>query len=249
MEDHEAPLIEHLIELRKRLLLAVVGTLVIFLALVPFAKPLYTILAGPLLQALPEGGHMIATQVISPFLTPMKLALLASLILAAPWWLYQMWLFIAPGLYAHERTLFTGVMISSVLFFLLGVLFAYTVVFPLAFRFLLHAAPEGVEVMTDINEYLGFVMSMFLAFGLAFEVPIIVVLLVKLGIVQVAQLKKARPYIIIGAFFLGAILTPPDVISQLLLAFPLWFLFEIGLFVAGYLSKKTALASKEDASL
>jgi sec-independent protein translocase protein TatC len=249
MNDKETPLIEHLIELRKRLLLAIVGTFVIFVAVAPFSKTLYTILAGPLLHALPTGGHMIATQVISPFLTPMKLALLAALVLAAPWWLYQMWLFIAPGLYVHERQLFGGVVVSSVFFFVLGLLFAYEVVFPLAFRFLLRAAPEGVEVMTDINEYLNFVISMFLAFGLAFEVPIVVVLLTRLGIVQVAQLKKARPYVVIGAFFIGAIMTPPDVISQLLLAFPLWFLFEIGVFVAGYLGKKEGLSSKKDLTL
>jgi sec-independent protein translocase protein TatC len=248
MEDKEASFIEHLIELRKRLLLGIAGTLIIFLALTPFAKTLYTILAGPLLQALPAGGHMIATQVISPFFTPMKLALLAALVIAAPWWLYQMWLFIAPGLYAHEKKLFGGIVISSVFFFFLGLLFAYTVVFPLAFRFLLNAAPAGVEVMTDINEYLDFVMSMFMAFGFAFEVPIVVVLLARLGIVQVAQLKKARPYVIIGAFFIGAIITPPDVISQLLLAFPLWLLFEIGVFFAGYLGRKEALTSKEDIS-
>jgi sec-independent protein translocase protein TatC len=226
----EMPLVEHLIELRSRLLKSIVAMGSILLALLPFTNELYTLLAAPLLRHLPAGTSMIATEVASPFLTPFKLALVASIFLAMPALLYQLWAFVAPGLYQHERKLVFPLLITSTALFYLGAAFAYFVVFPLVFSFFVLTAPEGVAVMTDITKYLDFVLTLFFAFGLAFEVPIATILLVWVGATSPEDLIKKRPYIIVGAFVIGMLLTPPDVISQTLLAVPMWLLFELGLF-------------------
>jgi len=224
----EQPFLSHLVELRDRLLRAVLAVLVLFLGLFPFANTIYVYVAGPLMAHLPEGSNMIAIDVASPFLTPFKLALVAAIFLAMPYILYQVWAFIAPALYRHEQRLVMPLMITSSLLFYLGIAFAYYVVFPLVFAFLTGAAPEGVEVMTDINRYLDFVLTIFFAFGIAFEVPIATILLVWTGVTTPQSLRAKRPYIIVGAFVVGMLLTPPDVISQTLLALPMWLLFELG---------------------
>lgn len=229
--------IAHLIELRDRLLRIVVGVIVTFLCLFPFANRLYSTLAQPLLSKLPAGGKLIATAVTTPFLVPMKVALLAALVLSLPYTLYQVWSFIAPGLYAHEKRFIAPLVIASTLLFLVGMAFAYFMVFPVVFGFIVSTAPEGVQVMTDIGNYLDFVMTLFIAFGIAFEVPVVVVALVKFGLVSVTQLKEARSYVIVGAFVIGAIFTPPDVVSQIMLAVPLWLLFEAGVIVAGLMRR------------
>lgn len=232
-------LISHLIELRSRLLKIVVGFVLIFLALFPFANHIYTLLAQPLLRHLPEGGHMIATAVTTPFFVPLKVAMLAAFVLALPHTLYQAWAFVAPGLYAHERRLMAPLVIAGTALFIAGMAFAYFLVFPVVFGFLAGTAPEGVAVMTDIGSYVDFVMTLFVAFGLAFEVPIVVVLTVHFGFVRVETLSEIRSYIIVAAFVLGAIFTPPDVVSQFMLAIPLWLLYEVGIFVARFLQKQT----------
>ncbi len=226
----EQPFISHLIELRDRLLRAVLVVLVIFLGLFYFANDIYALLAEPLLAHLPEGGSMIATEVASPFLTPLKLTLVTAVFVAIPYLLYQMWAFVAPGLYAHERRLIMPLLVSSTLLFYAGMAFAYFVVFPLVFGFFTAAAPEGVAVMTDINQYLDFVLKLFFAFGVAFEVPIATILLVWMGVVTPEGLVAKRPYIIVGAFVIGMLLTPPDIFSQTLLAVPMWILFEVGVY-------------------
>ncbi|GAB4298024.1 MAG: twin-arginine translocase subunit TatC [Thiohalomonadaceae bacterium] len=230
----EQPFISHLIELRDRILRAVLVVLAIFLGLFYFANDIYALLAEPLLSHLPEGGSMIATEVASPFLTPLKLTLVVSIFIAIPYLLYQMWAFIAPGLYSHERRMVVPLLLSSTLLFYAGMAFAYFVVFPLVFGFFTSAAPEGVAVMTDINKYLDFVLTLFFAFGVAFEVPIATILMVWMGVVTPEGLVAKRPYIIVGAFVIGMLLTPPDVFSQTLLAVPMWILFEIGVFFARY---------------
>ncbi|MEW6646769.1 MAG: twin-arginine translocase subunit TatC [Pseudomonadota bacterium] len=235
----EQPFISHLIELRDRILRAVLVVLAIFLGLFYFANDIYALLAEPLLSHLPEGGSMIATEVASPFLTPLKLTLVASIFIAIPYLLYQMWAFIAPGLYVHERRMIVPLLLSSTLLFYAGMAFAYFVVFPLVFGFFTSAAPEGVAVMTDINKYLDFVLTLFFAFGVAFEVPIATILLVWMGVVTPEGLVAKRPYIIVGAFVVGMLLTPPDVFSQTLLAVPMWILFEIGVFFARYYVRKS----------
>jgi sec-independent protein translocase protein TatC len=221
--------IAHLIELRNRLLRALVGVLAVFLCLLPFANPIYTALAGPLTRSLPQGGSMIAIDVASPFLIPFKMAFLLALVLAIPWVLYQIWAFVAPGLYKHERQLVFPLIASSTLLFYTGMAFAYFLVFPTVFGFFTAAAPEGVAVMTDISRYLDFVLALFLAFGGAFEVPVATVILVQFGITTPDQLVEKRPYVIVGAFVIGAVLTPPDVLSQVMLAVPMWLLYEIGI--------------------
>jgi sec-independent protein translocase protein TatC len=226
--DQEQPFISHLLELRDRLLRMLVAVLVLFLALFPFANDLYTLVAQPLMAHLPEGTSMIATEVASPFLTPFKLSLVAAAFLAMPYILYQLWSFVAPGLYQHEKRLALPLLASSVALFYLGAAFAYFVVFPLIFAFFTGTAPEGVAVMTDISRYLDFVLTLFFAFGLAFEVPIATILMVWTGMTTPEALASKRPYIIVGAFALGMLLTPPDVISQTLLAMPMWVLFELG---------------------
>jgi sec-independent protein translocase protein TatC len=238
-DAQEAPqetFISHLIELRDRLLRAIVSVLVLTLCLVPWAKEIYSLLAQPLLSALPSGATMIATDVTGTFLVPLKVTLMAGFLIALPYVLYQAWAFVAPGLYQHEKRLAVPVIVSSMFFFAVGMAFAYFVVFPVAFGFFVGYTPPGVQMMTDIDKYLSFVLTMFLAFGLTFETPVVVVVLVRMGVVSLDKLKAARAYVIVGAFVLGAIFTPPDVISQLLLAIPLWLLYEVGLFLARFVS-------------
>ena len=229
--------ISHLIELRDRLLRIVICLLVVSLALLPFAQEIYHFLATPLLQSLPAGGQMIATDVTTPFFVPIKAVLLAAFMLALPYTMYQVWAFVAPGLYSSERSLISPLVFSSLLLFLCGMAFAYFLVFPVVFGFISSTAPDGVAVMTDIGKYLDFAMTLFIAFGLAFEVPVAVVLLVITGVVSIAALRGARSYVIVGAFVLGAIFTPPDIISQFMLAIPLWLLYEAGIVVASLLQR------------
>ena len=231
-EDQELSFIEHLVELRGRLLKACSAILIILILLLPFARKLYAILAAPLTAVLPEGSSMIAIDVASPFLTPFKLALLLAIILAIPIVLYQLWAFVAPALYREEKKLARPLLYTSVFLFYAGCAFAYFVVFPLVFGFFTRVAPEGVTVMTDISKYLDFVITLFLAFGITFEVPIATIILVATGMTTIEQLKKMRPYVLVGAFAMGMLLTPPDVISQTLLALPMWILFEVGLLMA-----------------
>jgi len=228
----EQPFISHLVELRDRLLRVVLVVIVIFLALTPIANWLFTQLAGPLTKHLPEGSSLIAIEVASPFFTPFKLAMVIAIFAAMPYILYQAWAFIAPGLYLHERKRVFPLLVSSTFLFYLGAAFAYFVVFPLVFGFLTHSAPEGVAVMTDISRYLDFVLTLFFAFGIAFEVPVATVLLVWTGVVTPQALREKRAYIIVAAFVIGMLLTPPDVISQTLLAVPMWLLFEVGVFMS-----------------
>ena len=230
--------ITHLIELRNRLLKIVLGFVLVFIGLFPFANKIYALLAAPMLAKLPEGGQMIATAVTTPFFVPMKVAMMAAFIISLPHTLYQIWAFVAPGLYNHEKKLMVPVIAASTLLFIIGMAFVYFAVFPTVFGFIVGSAPVGVAVMTDIGEYLDFVMTLFMAFGLAFEVPIAVVLIARFGWVSVAQLKEARSYVIVGAFILGAIFTPPDIISQFMLAVPLWLLYELGILVAQYTTPK-----------
>lgn len=229
--------ISHLLELRTRLLYAFGGLLLVFICLVPWAGDLYALLAEPMLAKLPKGGQMIAIDVITPFFVPLKVAMMAAFLIALPYILYQAWLFVAPGMHAHEKRLMLPLVTASVVLFFFGMAFAYFVVFPVVFGFFSGAAPQGVAVMTDIDKYLSFVMGMFLAFGTTFEVPVAVVVLVKMDVVTIAKLKEARPYVIVGAFILGALLTPPDVVSQFMLAIPLWLLYEVGIVVAGWMMK------------
>jgi len=228
----EGTLLSHLLELRNRLLKMVIAVLVLFICLVPFAEQLFTLVAEPLMARLPEGTSMIATQVASPFLTPFKLSLAIAVFLAMPVLLYQAWSFVAPGLYKHERRLLLPLMASSIVLFYAGVAFAYYVVFPLMFAFFTAVAPSGVAVMTDISAYLDFVLALFFAFGLAFEVPVATVLAVWAGFTTPAKLGQKRPYVLISAFVLGMLLTPPDIISQTLLAVPVYVLFEAGIIMA-----------------
>lgn len=235
--SNEEGFISHLIEMRDRLLRAVLAVVIIFICLFPWAQDLYALLAQPLLASLPEGGQMIATEVTTPFFVPIKVTMMTAFLLALPWVFYQAWAFVAPGLYQHEKRLGVPLVIASVLLFLLGMAFAYFLVFPVVFGFIVGVAPEGVAVMTDIGKYLDFVITLFMAFGLTFEVPVAVVLLVKMGMVSVAKLREIRSYVIVGAFVIGAIFTPPDIISQFMLAIPLWVLYELGIVVASFLSQ------------
>ena len=229
--------ISHLVELRDRLLRAILAVLVVFLCLFPWAKDMYTLLALPLLAVLPQGGQMIATDVVGVFLVPMKVALLVSFVIALPYVLFQIWAFVAPGLYTHEKRLVLPLIVTSTWLFVAGMAFAYFLVFPVVFKFMASIAPEGVAWMTDIEKYLSFALTMFVAFGVTFEVPVAVVLLVRMNVVSVAKLREIRPYVIVGAFVIGAVFTPPDVISQLMLAVPLWVLYELGILVASMMSK------------
>jgi len=244
----DMPLIAHLTELRSRLLRIIVIWLLIFAGLFYFANDLYTFISEPLRVYLPEGTSMIATDVASPFLTPFKLALISALFLAMPFVLHQIWGFIAPGLYKHEKRIALPLLASSIILFYAGMAFAYYAVFPLVFGFFTSVAPEGVTVMTDINNYLDFVMTLFLAFGLAFEIPVATVLLVLAGVVDVAKLKQIRPYVIIGCFVIGMLLTPPDVISQTMLAVPMWLLYEVGILASGLLKPVNREAESQDDS-
>ncbi|MTW19525.1 twin-arginine translocase subunit TatC [Allochromatium palmeri] len=233
----EQPFISHLVELRDRLIRMLIAIGVMVLVLFPFANDLYAYVAAPLLAQLPEGNTMIATQVASPFLTPFKLALIAAMFLSMPYLLYQLWAFVAPGLYQHEKRLAIPLLISSILLFYLGMLFAYYVVFPLVFAFLSGTTPEGVAMMTDISAYLDFVLTLFFAFGIAFEIPIATILLVAIGVVTPEGLAHKRPYVIVAAFVIGMFLTPPDMISQTLLAVPMWLLFELGILLSRLMLK------------
>lgn len=230
-------IIAHLIELRKRLLNSVLSFLLVFVCLFPWAADLYALLAQPLLAKLPLGGQMIATDVTTPFFVPVKVAMMTAFLITLPYILHQMWSFIAPGLYSHEKRWILPLVISSLVLFICGMAFAYFAVFPMVFGFITASAPAGVAVMTDIDKYLGFVMSMFLAFGVTFQVPVAVVAMVKMGFVSVAKLRSIRRYVIVGAFIAGAILTPPDVVSQFMLAIPLWLLYEAGIWIAVWMTK------------
>lgn len=239
------PFIQHLIEIRQRLIRSVIAVLACFMVLAFFANDLYTQVAQPLLDVMPEGANMIATDVAAPFFTPFKMAFMFSLMLAFPIILHQMWGFVAPGLYSHEKRLMAPILASSVLLFYGGIAFAYFIVFPLAFGFFTSVAPEGITIATDISSYLDFILKLFFAFGLAFEVPIIVFVACWAGVTSVAKLKEKRPYVVVGAFILGMLLTPPDVISQTLLALPMWLLFEFGLIMATLVAPR---GSKENST-
>jgi sec-independent protein translocase protein TatC len=230
-------LISHLIELRSRILKMLVSVLLIFVVLTPFAQDIYHILAQPLLNALPEGASMIATDVASPFLAPFKLTLVVAFFIAIPYILYHIWGFIAPALYRNEKKLIAPLLFSSSLLFYAGMAFAYFVLFPVAFAFLTSFAPEGVVVSTDISSYLSFVLTIFFAFGIAFEIPIAIILLCWTGVTTPQKLRQKRPYVIVGAFVVGMLLTPPDVISQVLLAIPMWILFEVGVIIGSIYAK------------
>lgn len=247
-EEPEMGLLAHLFELRDRLLRIVLGIVVLFIGLFPFANDLYTFLSGPLTQHLPEGSSMIAVEVASPFLIPFKLVLMLAFVLSLPWTLHQIWGFIAPGLYKHEKRLAFPLLASSVALFYIGMAFAYYVVFPLVFGFFTSVAPEGVAVMTDISHYLDFVLMLFLAFGIAFEVPIATILLVITGVTSPDKLAEKRPYVIVVAFIVGMLLTPPDVISQVLLAIPMWILFEFGIIMSRFFIKEREKREKEEES-
>ena len=249
IEEAALPFISHLIELRTRLLKIVVCVIVIFLALSAYANDIYSFLAGPLLKHMPQNSTMIAIDVASPFFTPFKLALVLAVFISVPVILYQFWAFVAPGLYKHERRMVFPLLIASTFLFYLGVVFAYFVVFPLIFGFLTTAAPEGVAVMTDITKYLDFVLTLFFAFGICFEVPIFTIVMVWTGLITPASLAEKRPYVIVGAFVIGAFLTPPDDISQTLLAVPMWMLFEIGLLFSKLFVPKTDADMDEDDKL
>ena len=244
LTEDKQPLVSHLIELRNRILHAVVSVLVIFLCLIYFANDIYAFVAEPLRAILPEGSTMIATEVASPFLTPFKLTIVLSIFLAMPYILHQAWAFIAPGMYAHEKRLAVPILTSSIVLFYAGMAFAYYVVFPLVFGFFTTVGPEGVSIMTDINKYLDFVLKLFFAFGIAFEIPIATFLLVASGAVSIEALVAKRPYIVVGCFVFGMLLTPPDVVSQTLLAFPMWLLFEVGVFFSRMARKAKNTAAK-----
>ncbi|KQN60319.1 Sec-independent protein translocase subunit TatC [Erwinia sp. E602] len=245
VEDTQ-PLISHLIELRKRLLNSIIAVLVIFLCLIYFANDIYQLVSAPLIKQLPAGASMIATDVASPFFTPIKLTIIVSLFLAVPVILYQIWAFIAPALYRHERRLVMPLLFSSSFLFYLGMAFAYFIVFPLAFGFFAKTAPAGVQIATDINNYLDFVMTLFLAFGVSFEVPIAIVLLCWTGVTTPQDLREKRPYVLVGAFVVGMLLTPPDIFSQTLLAIPMYCLFEVGILCSRFYVGKNRREEDEE---
>jgi sec-independent protein translocase protein TatC len=245
--DAEQGLLGHLIELRTRLMRSVLVMLVVILALYPFDGQIFTWLSGPLIRHLPQGGHLIATAVADTFLVPFKLVVVLSFVISLPYILHQVWSFVAPGLYRHERRLAVPLLVSSVLLFYLGMAFAYFVVFPLVFGFFTRIAPQGVEVMTDMGHYLNFVLKMFMAFGAAFEVPVATVLLVMAGVVSPDDLARKRPYVIVAAFVIGMLLTPPDIVSQTMLALPIWLLFEVGLVFSRMVVPKPTDETDEDA--
>jgi sec-independent protein translocase protein TatC len=236
----EQSFLSHLVELRQRLVRAALAIVIVFLALTPFMKQIFDLLSHPLMVALPAGTKLLATGVITPFMVPLKLTLFTAFIIALPYVLYQVWAFVAPGLYRHEKRLALPIIATSVLMFGLGMAYCYFVVFGFVFKFIAGFAPSSVAVAPDIEAYFGFVLGMFLAFGLAFEMPIVVVLLARFGIASVEKLKQARPYVIVGAFIVAAIFTPPDVLSQLLLAIPLCLLYELGLQIARFVVKPKA---------
>ena len=234
--DTQESFLSHLIELRTRLMRSIIAVVIVLLMLFPFAKDIYALLAKPLLRVLPHGSTMIATDVTGTFLVPLKVTLMAAFLLALPYVLWQAWAFVAPGLYQKEKRLVLPVLVSSCVFFVFGMSFAYFFVFPVAFGFFAGYTPVGVQMMTDIDKYLSFVLTMFIAFGITFETPVVVIVLVRLGVVSLEKLRAIRGYVIVGAFVVGAIFTPPDILSQLMMAVPLWLLFELGLLVARFIS-------------
>lgn len=238
MNTAQDTFISHLVELRDRLLRAIVAVLLVFGCLMPWASSIYDVLAQPMLQALPEGTKMIATGVVTPFFVPVKVTLMVAFVLALPVVLYQAWAFVAPGLYAHEKRLALPLVVGSTVLFILGIAFCYFFVFGTVFKFIANFAPKSITPAPDIEQYLSFVMTMFLAFGITFEVPIVVILLVKFGVVGVPKLKEARPYVIVGAFVVAAVVTPPDVVSQFMLAVPMCLLYELGIILAGFVSTR-----------
>jgi sec-independent protein translocase protein TatC len=235
-QDKPQPLVAHLSELRDRLLRSILAVLLVFCALFSFANEIYSFVSQPLRALLPEGSTMIATEVASPFLTPFKLTLVASIFIAIPYVLYQLWSFVAPGMYKHEKRLAFPLLASSVVLFYAGAAFAYYVVFPLVFGFFTSVGPSDVTIMTDINRYLDFVLKLFFAFGLAFEIPIAAVIMIRTGMTTADDLARKRPYIVVGCFIMGMLLTPPDIISQSLLAIPMWILFEVGIWFGRWLT-------------
>lgn len=243
--EQTQPLISHLLELRNRLLKALLAVLIVFVGLIYFSGEIYEFISAPLVERLPEGATMIATDVASPFFTPLKLTLIVAVFLAVPFILYQVWAFVAPGLYKHERRLIMPLLASSSLLFYCGVAFAYYVVFPLVVGFFTAISLGGVEFATDIASYLDFVLALFLAFGIAFEVPVAIILLCWTGATDPKSLSEKRPYIIVGAFIVGMLLTPPDMISQTLLAIPMCLLFEVGLFFARFYTRKEESEEQE----
>jgi len=243
--DQPLPLVAHLTELRDKLLRSLLAVLVVFIALFSFANEIYSLVSAPLRAILPEGASMIATEVASPFLTPFKLTLVAAIFLAIPYVLYQVWSFIAPGMYKHEKRLAIPLLVSSIFLFYAGAAFAYFVVFPLIFAFFTSVGPEDITMMTDINSYLNFVLKLFFAFGLAFEIPIAAVLMIWSGITTPEDLARKRPYIIVGCFVFGMLLTPPDIISQSLLAIPMWMLFEVGVFFGRFIQQRGSQPDRE----
>jgi sec-independent protein translocase protein TatC len=244
--EQSLPFLSHLIELRDRLLRVVLAVLLVFACLFPFANEIYSFIAAPLLHHLPDSSTMIATDVASPFLTPFKLSLVMSFFIAIPVVLYQVWGFVAPGLYDNEKRMAAPLIVASTVLFYLGMAFAYFIVFPLIFGFFVSIAPEGVAVMTDIARYLDFVLKLFFAFGIAFQVPIFTIILVSTGMTTADKLASKRPYIIVGAFVIGMLLTPPDIVSQSLLAIPMWFLFEVGIFFSRYIIRNRKKDDDDD---
>ena len=244
--EKSATLFDHLLELRTRLLRAVLGVILVFCCLVYFAQDIYQYLAQPLLQTMPEGSQMIATDVASPFFAPFKLTIVLSIFLAMPHILYQMWSFIAPGLYRNEKRLIAPLMLGSTLLFYSGIAFAYFLVFPVVFAFFTSVAPEGVVIATDISSYLDFVLKLFFAFGAAFEIPIAIILMCWTGVTSPNGLRKKRPYVVVGAFVMGMLLTPPDIISQSMLAIPMLILFEVGIIIASLYHKEDEDLEKDE---
>ncbi|MDO8931930.1 MAG: twin-arginine translocase subunit TatC [Rhodocyclaceae bacterium] len=245
MSDVQETFISHLVELRDRLIRTLAAVIVVFLGIVNWARDIYTLLAAPMLAAMPQGGQMIVTDVAGAFFVPMKVTLMVAFLIALPYVLYQIWAFVAPGLYAHEKKLVLPLIVASVFLFFTGMAFAFFVVFPTVFGFINKFAPEGVAVMTDIDKYLSFALSTFMAFGITFEVPVIVIVLVKVGVVSVEKLREIRPYVIVGAFVVGAIFTPPDVLSQFMLAVPLWLLYELGIVLAAVIVKPSVAGESD----
>lgn len=237
-EPGQDTFLSHLIELRNRLMWSLIAVGIVFLCLVPWSKDIYHFISQPILAQLPKGGRMIATEVTSPFFIPFKVTFLSAVLLTLPFLLYQAWAFVAPGLYSHEKRLVAPLIFASTVLFASGMAFAYFLVFPTVFRVMQTFTPEGVEWMPDIGTYLSFVMNMFLAFGVTFQVPVVVIILTRMGVVTVAKLKEIRPYVIVGAFVVAAVVTPPDVTSQILLAFPICLLYELGILLASLTAKR-----------
>ncbi|MFC3193169.1 twin-arginine translocase subunit TatC [Marinicella sediminis] len=244
MTDQEQSLVSHLVELRSRLIKAVMTMLILIVVMFPFAGEIYTLIASPVINNLAQGTEMIATGVLSPFLTPFKMVIILAVIISMPMIIYQMWAFVAPGLYKSEKRVATPILISSIVLFYMGCAFAYFVVFPIIFVFLPGIAPEGVAYMPDINSYLDIVVRLFFAFGLAFEIPVAVIILIMLGVTSAEKLAKSRPYVIVGIFVVAMLLTPPDPSTQILLAIPMWLLFEFGLLMGQALKKKSQKANQ-----